>query len=152
MFQTFAILSLCFATALGLDHEKSFLLKDAAATISSIATYKNSILLTAVVDVVQKDIDTGALQRTFKAHGSVVKSIIVFNGSRMVTASWDDTVILWDLDTGSILKRIPLGASNTVVTKASYLNNQLFTGGYDNKIRQIDLVTGKVLKVVGKFY
>jgi WD40 repeat protein len=65
----------------------------------------------------------------------------------MISAGWDDKVILWDLVTGSVLRRIWLGASNTVVTSVSLQNSWLFTGGEDRKVRQIDMITGKVTKI-----
>jgi hypothetical protein len=68
----------------------------------------------------------------------------------MITSSYDDSVIVWDLVSGSVRKRIPLKSSNTFIYCMFYMDEQVFTGGYDEKLRQIDLVTAKVVKIIGK--
>jgi hypothetical protein len=68
----------------------------------------------------------------------------------MITSSYDDSVIIWDLVSGSVRKRIPLKSSNTLIYRMYYMDEQVFTGGLDGKLRQIDLVTAKVVKIIGK--
>jgi hypothetical protein len=68
----------------------------------------------------------------------------------MITSSYDDSVIVWDLVSGSVRKRIPLKSSNTLIRCMYYIDEQVFTGGLDGKLRQIDLVTAKVVKIIGK--
>ncbi|KAI3659558.1 hypothetical protein MP638_005244 [Amoeboaphelidium occidentale] len=139
---------LLFLTAsFSLEHEKSFLIQDGSAIVWSMAVYQDSLIITTSNDIVQKDILTAGILRTFRAHPNVVRSIVVTADSKMISAGWDDKVILWDLVTGSILRRIWLGAPNTVVTSVSLQNSWLFTGGEDRKVRQLDMITGKVTKI-----
>jgi WD40 repeat protein len=142
-----AIFSLVVTT---LEHEKSFLMQNGAARATQINFYKDSLLITSSNDIVQKDIETGVFQRTFRAHSSQILTFFVTNDSRMITSSYDDSVIVWDLVSGSVRKRIPLKSSNTIIYCMFYMDEQVFTGGYDGKLRKIDLVTAKVVKIIGK--
>lgn len=141
------ILLLCLTLG-SLEHEKSFLLDDSASTVWKIALYKDSLLITSSNDVLQKDIETGKIQRTFRSHTNMVRSLIVLNDSRMITTGNDDMIIIWDLETGSVLKRIWLRGTNTLVKNLAYQNDIIFTGGSDNTVRQIDSLTGRVFKTI----
>jgi WD40 repeat protein len=142
-----AMISLVITT---LEHEKSFLMQNGAGRATKINFYKDSLLITSSNDIVQKDIETGVFQRTFRAHSSQIFTFFVTNDSRMITSSFDDSVIVWDLVSGSVRKRIPLKSSNTIIRCMYYMDEQVFTGGFDGKLRQIDLVTAKVVKIIGK--
>lgn len=120
--------------AAALEHEKSFLLQESASIVWNLVIYKDSILLTSSNDIVQKDIQTGAIQRTFRAHTKPLYSFLVTNDSRMITSGFDDMIIIWDLKTGSILKRIWLGSSDALVRSISFQNGQVFTTGFDSII------------------
>jgi WD40 repeat protein len=133
-----------------LEHEKSFLMQNGAAKATKINFYKDSLLITSSNDIVQKDIETGVFQRTFRAHSSQISAFFVTNDTRMITSSYDDSVIIWDLVSGSVRKRIPLKSSNTLIQCMYYMDEQVFTGGYDGKLRQTDLVTAKIVKIIGK--
>jgi hypothetical protein len=65
--------------ATGLEHEKSFLMQDSASTVWSIAIHEESLPLTSSIDIVQKDIQTGAIQRSFRAHKKPIISFLVTN-------------------------------------------------------------------------
>jgi WD40 repeat protein len=131
-----------------LEHEKSFLLRESASPVWSIGLYKDSLLLTVSSDIVQKDIQTGAIQRTFRAHKKTIRSFVVTSDSIMISSAYDDMIIVWNLDTGSIMKRIWLRSPETLVTSLFLQDDQVFTGGFDNKVRQVDLVSGKVVKTI----
>jgi WD40 repeat protein len=133
-----------------LQHEKSFLVQDGASVITTVAVYQNSILLTSSNDIIQKNIGTGLQQRVFRAHTNQILSFVLTNDSRMITAGWDDMIIVWDLESGSIMKRIWLGSSDTNVQSVSFWNEQVLTGGDDGKIRRVDLTTGRVSRTAGK--
>lgn len=143
------LLLLSYSVVASLEHEKSFLLQDGASIVYSIGFYKDSLLFTSTNDIVQKDIETGAIQRTFRAHKSLIQSFLIINDSRMITSGWDDMIIFWDLESGSVMKRIWLKASQTLVYSISFQNNQVFTGGLDKKVRQVDLVLANVLQTIG---
>ncbi|KAI3660853.1 hypothetical protein MP638_006610 [Amoeboaphelidium occidentale] len=138
----------CLLGASSLNHEKSFLYQDGASNVFAIAIYKDSLLLTVSNDVVQKDIQTGSIQRTFRAHQSLVYSFSVTNDSMMITSGFDDMIILWDLETGSILKRILLSRLDSRIRSIAVQNNLVVTGGLDSKARTIDLVSGRVVRTI----
>lgn len=131
-----------------LDHEKSFLLQEGATSGYSVEVYKTSLLYTSSSDVVQKDIETGTIQRTFRAHSGPVFDFLVTDDNRMITTAWDDMIIFWDLETGSILIRIRFGAGNSMIQSISLQNNLLFLGGGAKIVRQVDLLSGRAVKTV----
>lgn len=153
------IIKLCFALLIlplgyrvsTLDHEKSFLLLDDASTVRCVALYKDSLLLTSTNDVIQKDIETGATQRTFRSHMNLVYFFMVTSDSRLITSGFDGMIIVWDLENGSVLKRIWLGSSNTLIHSFVLVNDIIYTCGPEKKIRQVDLIAGRLVKTVGKF-
>lgn len=130
----------------GLQHEKSFMFDTAASDVVDIALYNRSLLITSANDMVQKDIETGNLQRRFIAHTGQIHSFKVFNGSRMITSGWDDMIIVWDLLSGSILRRIWLGASNTYPKSIQLAGDSLFVGGMDSKVRIVNMINGRVVQ------
>ncbi|KAI3655248.1 hypothetical protein MP638_006519, partial [Amoeboaphelidium occidentale] len=87
--------------------------------------------------------------RTFRAHTNKVYSFIVTNDSRMISSAYDDMIIVWDLQSALILKRVWLRASNTLVRSISLQNDQLYIAGYDMKLRCVDLVTDRVVTIFG---
>ncbi|KAI3656002.1 hypothetical protein MP638_005179 [Amoeboaphelidium occidentale] len=131
-----------------LEHEKSFLTQESSSDIRSMVTYEDSLLLTVSTDIVQRDINTGAIQRTFRGHKKKIASFVSTNDSRMITSAFDDMIIVWDLNTGSILKRIWLRSSDTLIRSIWFQDEQVFAGGSDEKVRQVDLVTGRVVRTI----
>jgi WD40 repeat protein len=123
-------------------------MQESASAVWSIATYKDSLLLTTSSDIVQKDIHTGAIQRTFRAHKKPIFSFAVTEDSRMISSAYDDIIIVWDLLTGSIIKRIWLRSSDTLVRSIYFQDAQVFTGGLDKKVRQVDLASGRITKTI----
>ncbi|KAI3655674.1 hypothetical protein MP638_003265, partial [Amoeboaphelidium occidentale] len=121
---------------------------DGASSVLSLGIYRDSLLLTASNDIVQKDIQTGAIQRTFRAHQSLVYSFVVTNDSRMISSGYDDMIIVWDLETGSILKRIWLRASDTRINGLAVQNNFVIAGGLDSKTRYMDLDSGRIVRTI----
>jgi WD40 repeat protein len=105
-------------------------------------------LITSSNDIVQKDIETGVFQRTFRAHSSLIFTFFVTNDSRMISSAYDDMIIVWNLETGSILKRIWLKSSETFVRFLYFKDDQVFAGGLDEKLRQVEIISGRVLKTI----
>jgi len=134
-----------------LQHEKSFMFDSTASSVYDIALYKRSLLITSSNDVVQKDIETGRFQRKFIAHAGLVQSIVVFNYSTMITSGWDDMVIVWDLISGSIMKRIWLEAPSTFPTSMALWNNDLIVCGHDGKVRFFNMLAGRVAHTISNF-
>jgi WD40 repeat protein len=138
--------------AVALEHEKGFLLADGPSDVDVICIFRNSILLPANNDIVQRDIETGELQRTFRAHTKEARAFVVTPDDRMISYGEDNMIIVWDLISGSVKKKIWLGATPTGIAKIIFRDNQLFTGGYDTRIRQIDLTSGKTVQTIGSTY
>jgi WD40 repeat protein len=142
--------SLVTEALFALFHEKSFSVQDGATNVNAIALYKNSILHTSSNDVLEKDIETGFLLRTFRAHINLITAFVVSEDFRMITSGFDNMIVVWDLETGSVIRRIPLGAVDTRISHISLVNDQLFTGGLDWIVRQVNLRSGQV-RSIGKF-
>jgi len=123
-----------------LQHDKSFMLDSTASFVLDIALYKRSLLITSSNDIVQKDIETGRVQRNFVAHTDVITSFVVVNDTTMITSGWDDMVIVWDLISGSIMKRIWLQAPRTLPSSMALWNNDLLVCGYDGKVRFVNVL------------
>jgi WD40 repeat protein len=68
----------------------------------------------------------------------------------MITSGWDDMIIVWDLVSGSIIRRVWLGTSNTFPTSINAAGNGLFVGGLDGKARIINLISGRI-QTISKF-
>lgn len=139
-------------TLFGLFHEKSFAIQDAATGVNSIALYKNSILQTSSIDVLEKDIQTGLLVRTFRAHSSLITALAVSDDFRMITSGFDNMIVVWDLETGSVIRRISLAVSDAKIQRLALVNDQLFTCGFDWIVRQVNWRSGRVAKTIGKVY
>jgi WD40 repeat protein len=146
---SFLALLIC-SLIITLEHEKSFLVQDGASVVHSVALYKDSLLLSSSNDFVQKDIETGAIQRTFRAHTGIIRSFLVTNDSRMITSAWDDMIVIWNLEPCSVVKRILLRSSGTLIFSISLQNNVSFAGGDNGLLRRIDLMTDKVTIVKSK--
>ncbi|KAI3656060.1 hypothetical protein MP638_001247 [Amoeboaphelidium occidentale] len=131
-----------------LEHEKSFLAQDGTANVHCLGIYKNSLLISSSNDVVQKDIETGAIQRTFRAHQNVIMSFVVLEDSRMISSAYDDMILVWALETGSILKRVWARASNIKIKSIFYDNEKILLGCFDRFVRQIDLGSGRVSRTI----
>jgi WD40 repeat protein len=144
------LLHTAFVTTL--EHEKSFLLQDGAAGVDSIAVYGNSLLLTSSNDIVEKDIETGETKRTFRSHTSQVSSVIIVNEYIMVSAGFDDMLVGWDLQTGSVIRRIRLGVTNTLIKNMAYYDGSLFVCGNEKAVRRISLTYDDVVRTVGTIY
>jgi WD40 repeat protein len=149
LFKVYVVVSFSYFVS-GLEHEKSFLVQDSFGSVACLAAYNDSVYIANSNDVVQRDAETGDVQRTFRAHQNSIVSFIITEDSRMITSAYDDLIIIWNLHTGSILKRIFVGVSNTQIQSISYQNGKIIMGGADRKVRQLDLVTGRVLRTFGK--
>lgn len=134
-----------------LQHEKSFKFDNAASSVFALELYNQSLLITSSNDVAQIDIETGTLQRKFIAHTARLSSILVVNDSRMITSGSDDMIIVWDLVTGSVLKRIWLQSSRTSPSDFSLDGNNLFVSGTDSWVRIVNMVSGKVVQSFSNF-
>jgi WD40 repeat protein len=132
-----------------LQHEKSFMFDSSVSSVYAVAVCNGSLLLTSSNDILQRDIETGNVQRRFVAHSGTIRSFLVVNGSRMITSGWDDMIIVWDLVSGSVLRRISLGVSNTYPKSIQLVKNNLFVFGQDSRLRYLNMVSGRVVQSIG---
>lgn len=94
-----------------------------------------------------REIDTQKIVRTFEGHTETISSLQVSqDGKKLLTASWDGTIRLWDVSTGLADKKFVghVGAVHTAIFCNQERN--MFTAGADRVIRYWDVATGKVLK------
>lgn len=144
-----SILLLLCSFLLALEHEKSFLVQNEASNVYAVAVYGESLLLTSTNDIVQKSITTGQVERTFRAHSNRIYSFVLTNDSRMITSSLDANIIVWSMETGSILRRIWLGYVDAMVKWITLSNDQIFAGCTDSKVRHVNLATGRIVRSIG---
>jgi WD40 repeat protein len=123
----------------------------AASSVLDIKLYNRSLLIASSNDIVQKDIETGRFQRKFLAHTGQIHSFQVFNDSRMITSGWDDMIIVWDLVSGSILRRIGLETSGTLPLSIQLASDALFVCGQDGRVRIVNMITGRVAHTISNF-
>ncbi|KAG2745740.1 WD40 repeat-like protein [Suillus brevipes Sb2] len=72
--------------------------------------------------------------RTFEDHEDVVHAVAVFpDMRRMVTGSWDETLRIWDLETGVVLKKME-GHSSKVWALAVSPDGQIIAGSDGGEI------------------
>ncbi|HEY5259719.1 MAG TPA: F-box/WD40 repeat-containing protein [Rhabdochlamydiaceae bacterium] len=86
------------------------------------------------------DVDKLECLRTFAGHAQGISAVAVANG-KLVSASFDRTVRVWNLETGACLYVIPEQKYSFCVS-----NGLLITANSDNTIGFRDLETGHLLK------
>jgi WD40 repeat protein len=126
-------------------NEKTFIIGDKPVNIQWIAVYGDSLLSAVFSDIIQRDIKTGAIQRTLRGHTDYIFKFLVTSDSRMITTGYDDYVIVWDLLSATVIRRIKLTPSGSKVTAIALKDDQIIIGGYDSRLRQIDLNSGEVV-------
>lgn len=85
---------------------------------------------------------TGAIDRDLPAHSATVGGVRFVNGHRRLTSvglPWDDTLRLWDLDTGELLWSESAGQSGLYALSVSADGARAATGGGDGQIVVWDL-------------
>ncbi|KAJ8594797.1 WD40 repeat-like protein, partial [Rhizopogon salebrosus TDB-379] len=84
-------------------------------------------------------------RRAFKGHKRTVFAVALLDGHRMVTSSADQTLILWSLKDGVVLKKME-GHKNDVMALAVSRDGKLIASGDDNgALIAWDGVTGESL-------
>ncbi|KAI3655631.1 hypothetical protein MP638_001174 [Amoeboaphelidium occidentale] len=127
---------------------KSFMFEDTATAVVELALYNRSLLIATSTAVIQKDIETGSFLGKFIVHSGRVEVIMVTDNSRMITLGWDDMIVVWDLKTGSTLRRIWPEASNTFPQGAQLVSNSLFACGLDRRARIVNMISGRVVQTI----
>src|SRR5712671_6613967 len=87
------------------------------------------------------------IQNIFHGHSSTVSSVAFSpNGSRIVSGSWDDTIRLWDAETGDAIGK-PLEGHSSPVNSVAFSpdGSRIVSGSFDNTIRLWDAETGDAI-------
>jgi WD40 repeat protein len=69
----------------------------------------------------------------------------------MITSASDDMIIVWDLVSGSILRRIGLETSGTFPLSIQLASDALFVCGQDGIVRIVNMITGRVAHTISNF-
>lgn len=92
-----------------------------------------------------REIDTKKVIRTFEGHTDVISSLqLSKDGKRLLTASWDGSIRLWDIATGLTEKKLVghQGAVHAAIYNLSESN--IFSAGADRVIRKWNVADSKV--------
>lgn len=88
--------------------------------------------------------DFAALQQIYQlqGHTNIIWDLaITANGKQAVSGSYDNSLILWDLETGDILQRFR-GHGNLIYSVALVGQRRMLSGSLDGTIRVWDIVSG----------
>ena len=94
-----------------------------------------------------REIDTKKIVRKFEGHTETISSLqLSQDGKRLLTASWDGSIRLWDIATG-LMERKFTGTQGAVHAAIFNLSEKfIFTAGADRTIRMWETDTGKLVK------
>jgi len=85
------------------------------------------------------NIDSGQALMTLKGHADCVKSILYFaEKDKLLSASWDKTLKVWDLKTGEEKKTLT-GHTDWVMCLIPVSKNQVVSGSVDDTIKFWDI-------------
>lgn len=96
-----------------------------------------------------REIDTKKIVRTFEGHTETISSLqLSQDGRRLLTASWDGSIRLWDIATGLMERKFTgtRGAVHTAIFNPS--EKFIFTAGADRTVRMWETATGKIVKTL----
>lgn len=66
------LLILLCSSFLALEHEKSYFVQNEVSNVLAVAMYGESLLSTSTNDIVRKRIETGKVERSFRAHSNSI--------------------------------------------------------------------------------
>ena len=84
---------------------------------------------------------------TLRGHSSSVNHVAALPDGRAISASWDNTLRLWDLASGQCL-RVLEGHSWSVAHVAALPDGRAISASWDNTLRLWDLASGQCLRVL----
>ncbi|MBX2914194.1 MAG: caspase family protein [Cyclobacteriaceae bacterium] len=96
-----------------------------------------------------REIDSKKIVRTFEGHTDVIASLAQSrDGKKLLSASWDGSIRLWDIATGLAEKKFTGHQGAVHVAMFNNSENGIYSAGADRIIRFWDL-SGKVIKTFG---
>ena len=99
--------------------------------------------------LIQWDVETGEIIRRLEGHeNGVVNLAISPDGRRLVSASWDETIGVWDLASGELLQRFSDLPSNTIALSPD--GQQVFSSDDGSDHVLWDLETGTIIRTFGE--
>jgi WD40 repeat protein len=140
-----SIFHLLFLHGACLVHTKSFLLQIDFTVVQAVIVQNGSLFHTTGIDIVQRDTDTGLIRRTLRAHSQAVQTMVLVDRQTLVSVAWDDLLVVWDLPTGSIIRRINLTPRNLYPQKLSFTDSRIIVGNAGNSLTIANYQTGRIL-------
>ncbi|HLZ15800.1 MAG TPA: caspase family protein, partial [Cyclobacteriaceae bacterium] len=93
------------------------------------------------------EIDTKKIIREFIGHTETISAIqLSQDGRKLMSASWDGSIRLWDIATGLMEKKFTGHRGAVYAAIFNPPETAIFSAGADRVIRQWDVQTGKVMK------
>jgi WD40 repeat protein len=126
---------------------------DYLAAVRELKKIPSSLYTDAIVDqlskitaIVSVKLEETAVESavTLQGHSNTVKSVSFSpDGSRIVSGSWDNTVMVWDTQTGQLA--LTLEGHSYPVSSVSFSpdGKQIVSGSYDNTLKVWDAEIGK---------
>ena len=94
----------------------------------------------------------GPLIRILEGHsGSVREVAITPDGRRAVSASWDNTLRVWDLESGQSLRTLQGHSSEVIGVAITPDGRRAVSASYDNTLRIWDLESGQSLRTLESY-
>jgi WD40 repeat protein len=129
-----------------------------------ISKYKNDCLMNKKIEFIPSKFDNclgeiemktdkfkisnefGKLIKNFNQHENWVDSIqVIEDANKLISASNDETIKIWDLQSGECLKTLNEHSVSRVLI---YKNNKFISGSYNNKIKMWDLESFKCIETL----
>ena len=82
--------------------------------------------------------------RVLKGHTNIVECMILVKPRELASGSWDDTIRIWDMDTGECT-RLLKGHTWGVFSLLTLPDSRLLSGSYDGSIKVWSLLDGTCL-------
>ncbi len=94
-----------------------------------------------------REIDSKEVVREFVGHSELVSAIqLTQDGKKLLSASWDGSIRLWDMATGLIDRKFIDHQGGVYAVVFNNAEKNIFSGGADRVIRMWDVSTGKVVR------
>jgi WD40 repeat protein len=93
--------------------------------------------------------ETAGLERTLSGHAGSVRAVAVTpDGQRAVSASWDETLKVWDLATGTELRTLSGHAGGVTAVAVTPDGQRAVSAAADDTLKVWDLASGKALRTL----